>query len=99
MTRRSRNMSPSRIKYMLSIKGWTYADIDREYGLPNKVASNTTRYPHAHAEKAIAEVLGKRPEQIWPARYDKDGIRLKPQPSNNYKEFSTLRKDQKTVAA
>ncbi|WP_339863256.1 helix-turn-helix domain-containing protein [Paremcibacter congregatus] len=99
MTRRSRNMSPSRIKYMLSIKGWTYADIDREYNLPEKVAAIAARYPHAKAEKAIASVLGKKPEQIWPARYNKNGTRLKPQPAHNYREDLSVRKDQKEEAA
>jgi len=99
MARRSRNMSPSRIKYMLSLKGWTYADIDRKHGFPDKTAAISSRYPHAGAEQAIAEVLGKRPEQIWPARYDKDGVRLKPQPAANYREFYGQRKAQKTEAA
>ena len=99
MARRSRNMSPSRIKYMLSIKGWPYADIDREYNLPEKVASIAARYPHAKAERAIAKVLGKRPDQIWPGRYDESGKRLKPQPSRNYREISSPRQDQKEQAA
>ncbi|PHR52927.1 MAG: hypothetical protein COA47_17440 [Robiginitomaculum sp.] len=99
MIRRSRNMSPSRIKYMLSIKGWTFVDIDRKYGLPHTIAHKAARYPHARGEQAIASVLGKRPEQIWPARYDKDGVRLKPQPARNYREFSSIRKAQKTRAA
>jgi len=97
--RRTRNMSPSRIKYMLAIRQSSYAQIDREHGFPEKTCAKASRYPHASAEQAIASVLGKRPEQIWPARYDKGGVRLKPQPSRNYREFSTLRKDQKTRAA
>ncbi|MBL4800894.1 MAG: helix-turn-helix domain-containing protein [Emcibacter sp.] len=99
MARRSRNMSPNRIKYMLSIKGYCFLDIDRQFGLAYNTAGKATRYPHMEAEKAIAHVLGKRPENIWPTRYSKDGTRLKPQPSHNYKEFCALRKDQKTVAA
>jgi len=83
---------------MLSIKGWTYAQIEREYDLPETVVRKATVYPHAAGEKAIAEVLGKRPEQIWPSRYTEDGVRLKPQPSANYKEFYPRRKAQKTDA-
>lgn len=96
---RSRNLSPSRIKYMLSIKGWNFQDVDREYGLAYNSANKASRYPHARAEKAIASVLGKKPEYIWPKRYSKDGIRLKPQPSHNYRQFLSPRKDQKTEAA
>lgn len=99
MTRRSRNMSPSRIKYMLAIKGYCFLDIDRKFGLAYNTAGKATRYPHEAAEKAISTVLGKRPENIWPARYSKDGTRHKPQPSHNYREFSAIRKDQKTEAA
>ncbi len=99
MARRSRNMSPSRIRYMLAIKGYCYLDIDRQFGLAYNTAGKAARYPHAEAERAISTILGKRPENIWPSRYSKDGQRLKPQPSHNYREFSAIRKDQKSEAA
>tara|TARA_R110002072_G_scaffold302699_1_gene487406 strand:+ start:1244 stop:1534 length:291 start_codon:yes stop_codon:yes gene_type:complete len=93
------DITPSKIKFLLAEKGWTYADIDLAYKLPNKVSSNAARVPHSEGEKAISKVLQMKPIDIWPSRYLKDGVRRKPQPSENYKQKALPRQRQKSKAA
>lgn len=50
-------------------KGTTLAAISRSAGLASSTLANalTRRWPKG--ERLIANVLGKKPEEIWPSRY------------------------------
>ncbi|MFQ5533441.1 MAG: transcriptional regulator [Sphingomonadales bacterium] len=91
--RRTKNMPPEEILYLLNRKGgWTYAEVDRIYGLKSGIARWAARCPHLQGELAIAEVLGMSPRQIWPGRFDSaTGKRLRPQPAAHYRPAPRLR--------
>ncbi len=78
------DLTPSEIRFLLNSRGYTYAKLEREFGLKNMTASKASRVPHPQGEKAIAKILGVAPENIWPSRYDKQGNRLDPQPTYKY---------------
>ncbi|MGG9999716.1 helix-turn-helix domain-containing protein [Pseudovibrio ascidiaceicola] len=80
------DMKPSEILYRLRMKRTSYAEIDRNYELPEGTAKNTARRPHIVGERALSETLGVPPQNIWPSRYDAStGERLYPQPMSNYR--------------
>ncbi|WP_085588238.1 helix-turn-helix domain-containing protein [Thalassospira sp. MCCC 1A01428] len=94
------DMPPGMIRYKLEQRGYTYADVERQYGLPARTACKAAVVPYFHGEMAIAEVLGLSPRQIWPSRFDMEtGARLKPQPAENYSHTPRLRHCLKGEAA
>jgi len=99
MARSPVDKSPEEILYLLNLKGWTFAQVDRAFGLKSGTASKAAGYPHFHGELAIAEALGVSPRQLWPSRFEVSGGRLKPQPSKNYKPRRRIRHCQKRRAA
>ncbi len=99
MARTPKDKTPEEILYLLNRAGWTFAAVDRTFGLSVGTASKASGYPHLHGELAIAKALGLSPRQIWPNRYDPFGSRLKPQPAENYKPHRRVRHCQKRKAA
>ncbi|WP_374653078.1 transcriptional regulator [Dongia sp.] len=100
MARKSRDLAPEEIRYRLNRKGLTFADIERQHGLKSGIARMTSRHPHIAGEQAIAAALGLAPHQIWPSRFDPEtGVRLTPQPVENYRDRPRLRTSQKRKAA
>ncbi|MFB2553378.1 helix-turn-helix domain-containing protein [Ensifer soli] len=87
----------TRVKNKLDALGWALADVDREYNLPRGTAGTTLREPNSRGERAIAAVLGTRPEYLWRTRYHADGRRKSPQPSENYQR-STKRERRQAQA-
>lgn len=88
----------SDVKAALEKRGLTLSDLDREHGLPQGTCSAALRKPHAVGERIIAEALDMSPRQVWPNRYRKDGIRLRPQPAANYRTDGARRPPSKTRA-
>jgi lambda repressor-like predicted transcriptional regulator len=94
------DMPPGMIRYKLEQRGYTYADVERQYGLPARTACKAAVVPYFQGELAIAEVLGLSPRQIWPSRFNMEtGERLKPQPAENYNAVPRLRHCLKGEAA
>lgn len=94
------DMPLEEIKYQLNRKGWTFADVDRTFGLRDGTARKAARLPLFGGEMAIAEALSLSPRQIWPSRFDtKTGGRLRPQPPQNYNVKPRFRGSQKGIAA
>jgi Ner family transcriptional regulator len=64
------------IKAELHRKGMTFGELSTRSGLTRtacgKVKSSTS-YP---AQKAIADFIGYKPEDLWPSRYPKGGPRI-----------------------
>ncbi|WP_213989971.1 helix-turn-helix transcriptional regulator [Sodalis sp. dw_96] len=50
-------------------KGTSLAAISRSAGLASSTLANTLTRHWPKGERLISEVLGKRPEEIWPSRY------------------------------
>lgn len=100
MKRQRLDKNPKEILFLLNSKGWTFADVDRVFGLLNGIARNAARRPHFDGEMAIAEALSLSPRQIWPSRFNaKTGERLRPQPAENYTTRPQWRSSQKRCAA
>lgn len=74
-------------------------DLDRANRLPLGTCSNTITEPHRRGEQILAAAVGRRPHVIWPSRYDKAGIRLSPQPVENYRRAEPVGHRQKAKAA
>ncbi|MDD7908528.1 helix-turn-helix domain-containing protein [Pseudovibrio exalbescens] len=86
MTHKQDDMDSAEILFLLRKAGRSYRYVDETYGLPKGTAVNTARQPHPGGEKALSEVLGLPPQNIWPSRYDgSTGERLSPQPLENYR--------------
>jgi Ner family transcriptional regulator len=89
----------AKIKEALFVRGLTFADIDRHYGLPDSTARNTIRHPHQAGEAAVADALACEPHELWPERYDAGGQRLEPQPRENYRRPPTFEQRRNNEAA
>jgi len=100
MARKPKGWSWADIKHQLTLRGLTFADVDRDHDLISGTARSTVRHPHLAGEQAIAATLGIAAHQIWPSRFDpKTGVRLTPQPTSNYTDRPRLRASQKRKAA
>jgi lambda repressor-like predicted transcriptional regulator len=97
---RSADKRPEEIRYMLNLKGMTFASVDRKCELASGTARTASRIPSIEGEWALAYVLKMPASEIWPSRYDSvTGNRLKPQPAANYTDFPRLGHGQKGEAA
>lgn len=64
----------SRIKAELKARGYTLRRIGEEAGYGNRDSVQAIfSHPRPPAERKIAEVLGLKPQDIWPSRYEIDG--------------------------
>lgn len=79
--------------------GKSLAQLDAEHGLPVGTCSAALRRPHPGGEAVIAKLLGKKPVQLWPDRYNRDGTRKRPQPMENYRPGWTTEHRQKEQRA
>jgi len=68
---------PADIKAALAKKGWTFARIARQYGYVRNSPNTVLHKPWSQIEKIIGVVLGVKPSEIWPSRYDGRGRPLK----------------------
>jgi len=90
----------NKIKSYIALADLTYVDIEERFELYTGCVYDTIHAPNEAGEKAIAEALGKKPSELWPERYDADtGLRLSPQPSQNYSKLPSRRERQKTKVA
>lgn len=98
MTAQQTDMTPADIKLALSNAGYSYADVDKLFGLAPCTSTNAAKRPDHKGEIAIAGALSKPPQSIWPSRYADDGSRLRPQPQKNYTPKPAIAKHQKACA-
>ncbi|MEC5318286.1 helix-turn-helix transcriptional regulator [Brenneria populi subsp. brevivirga] len=61
---------PADIIAGLRKKGTTLAAVSRDAGLASSTLANTLTRHWPKGERLIAEALHKRPEEIWPSRYN-----------------------------
>jgi len=61
------------IKAALEKAGWSLRQLSIHHGLTPKCFQHAMWRPYPKGERAIAEAIGKKPEDIWPSRYDANG--------------------------
>jgi Ner family transcriptional regulator len=61
------------IRYQLEARGLSWAELGRRHGVKRNTVLAVFYNPYPRMERAIAEAIGVRPEQIWPERYDENG--------------------------
>ncbi|NPE59175.1 helix-turn-helix domain-containing protein [Dickeya dadantii] len=64
---------PADIIASLRKQGTTLSAISREAGLASSTLANALTRHWPKGERLIAEALNKRPEEIWPSRYQNTG--------------------------
>ena len=80
-----RDWHPEDIKAAVRKRGHTFASLAAAVGVTRQALAITTVKPSSRNEKVIARAIGEAPSIIWPTRYDKNGKRKRPQPSENYR--------------
>lgn len=74
---KSAGWPPAKIKMELELRGWSLASLSRAHDYSPTAAGRALRVAWPQMEQVIADVLGVRPADIWPDRYDSDGVSLK----------------------
>jgi Ner family transcriptional regulator len=62
------------LKLHAASRGIRMKDLAKENGLSPSGLYNAFYFPLPKIEKIIANILNLRPEQIWPGRYDSEGL-------------------------
>ena len=65
------------IKAAVRKSGTTLNDLSRRNGYCVSAARIALRRPWPAVEALIASHLGRKPQDIWPSRYDADGVPLR----------------------
>lgn len=79
---------PADIVALLRKAGWTLRRLSVKHGYHPSSLQVALRAPWPKAEKIIAMAVGKRPQQIWPSRYNQSGTpnRLMGRPKLSFKD-------------
>jgi Ner family transcriptional regulator len=64
---------PEDIKCELRKRGWTMSRVSREHGYSSRAAERALYIPWPAVERIIAELLERKPWELWPDRYDEYG--------------------------
>ena len=79
-------MHPELIRAEIKMRGKTLSDLAWMYEVHPKVVSLALKSPSVSGEKVIAEFLDKPLYELWPARWTKDGKRIRPRYRYLYEE-------------
>lgn len=66
------------IKYQLELVGYTLSSLARELKVSRHAPKLALDRPYPRMERAIAEKINCKPEQIWPERYNENGLPNRP---------------------
>lgn len=80
MKQRPTDWHPEDIKAAVRKTGTTLSALSRAAGLSDGAAKRALETPWPRAEAIIAHCIGRRPQDIWPSRYDRNGAPLKGRP-------------------
>lgn len=61
---------PWDIRAALGKRGYTFALIARELNLAKCSAQDVLRKPSPNIQNKVADIIGVKPWEIWPSRYD-----------------------------
>jgi len=95
------DVSPERVKEMILATGITLTELSRKYEFCDAAVSIALRKRSPYVQKAIADHLGVRPQELWPTRYDENGspIRLDPRGRGRNRHINEYNGQQKGEAA
>lgn len=62
------------IKYQLDMRRTSLAQVAAKAGVTRQCISHVSKTPYPRMEKAIADALGLSPQDLFPERYDADGL-------------------------
>lgn len=60
--------------YQLGLEGRSLAEVAAEAGVQRQTLYHAQKRPYPRMEKIIADALGLHPAQLFPERYDADGL-------------------------
>ena len=69
------------IKFQLRVRGTCFADLARIHGLNERAIRNAKQRPYPRVERAIADALGLKPQQLWPERWNANGSPIRQRPN------------------
>lgn len=65
------------VAFQLKLKGETFTGLARRIGVSRQAVRQAMYRPYPRMEKVIAEVLGLKPQVLFPERYDTEGLSLR----------------------
>ncbi|HAJ21568.1 MAG TPA: hypothetical protein DCL95_16160 [Rhodospirillaceae bacterium] len=71
------DMHPADLKALLEKRGLSLAQISRDAGYSQTAAGRALRTPWPAVEQILAAAVDLKPMEIWPSRYDVNGIPMK----------------------
>ena len=80
MKQRPKDWHPEDIKAAVRKTGTTLSALSRAAGLSDGAAKRALETPWPRVEAIIAHCLCRRPQDIWPSRYGRDGLPIKGRP-------------------
>lgn len=80
MKQRPKDWHPEDIKAAVRKTGTTMSALSRAAGLSVGAAKRALETPWPRAEAIIASRIGRPPQDIWPSRYDLNGLPLRGRP-------------------
>jgi Ner family transcriptional regulator len=74
------DLSPEAVKGLIAETGITLSELSVQNGFGPAAVSIALRKRSPFVQESIARHLGKRPQDIWPSRYDENGspVRIDP---------------------
>jgi len=71
------------LKLIAASKGLRVRDLARANGISGTAIYNALYEPWPKGEKILSDILGIKPQVLWPERYDQEGRRIRGQRRNN----------------
>ena len=68
------------IKFQLRARGTSLAKVARKMNVSISAVLNVKRLPYPRMERAIAKELGISPKELWPDRWDGNGVPQRQRP-------------------
>lgn len=69
----TRDWHPADTKAALEKAGWSLRRLSEHHGLAPQSLQKALHQAWPRAEYLVAQAIGRRPEQLWPSRYHRDG--------------------------
>lgn len=87
------------VKAALAKAGWTLGKLAEHHGLHPRSPSHVANVRWPAMQQHIAAAIGRRPQDIWPSRYDSDGFPLRGTPGRKSSTGRRARHVQRREAA
>ena len=66
------------VKYQVQLQGRSMAQLAADHGVKRATLYQTFQRPYPRMEAIIADAVGLTPQELWPERYDADGLPNRP---------------------